>query len=78
MSETLTLHQAAKLIAAAPDQVHDVEVRLAQAIEHGTLPASIQRWATEQWQGQQLPGNLNRLETRILRSDLDAWVSAQS
>ena len=42
-------------------------------IEHGELHANVKRWATEQWEGRQLPGNINRLETFIERAELDAW-----
>jgi hypothetical protein len=69
----LTLQDAARLLPAA--STHDAEVELAHAIEHGTLPANVKRWATEQWEGQQLPGNINRRETFISRSDLDAWLA---
>ncbi len=71
--ETLTLHQAGQTLASGEDQVHEAEVELARAIEHGDLRANVKRWATEQWEGQMLPGNLNRLETYIERSELDAW-----
>ncbi|MFC5302596.1 hypothetical protein [Azospira restricta] len=71
----LTLHDAARLLA--PDAVHDAEVALAQAIEHGELPANVKRWATEQWEGRQLPGNINRLETWIARSDFEAWAATR-
>ena len=71
--ETLTLHQAAQTLASGEDQVHAAEVELAHAIEHGELHANVKRWATEQWEGRQLPGNINRLETFIERSELDAW-----
>ncbi|MDQ5879026.1 MAG: hypothetical protein QG638_1760 [Pseudomonadota bacterium] len=71
----LTLHDAARLLAAA--SVHEAEVELAHAIEHGTLHANVKRWATEQWEGQQLPGNINRLETWIERRDFDAWVAGR-
>jgi hypothetical protein len=71
----LTLHDAARLLAAA--SVHEAEVELAHAIEHGTLHANVKRWATEQWEGQQLPGNINRLETWIERHDFDAWVAGR-
>lgn len=69
---TVSLQAAAQLLAPTPP--HDAEVELAHAIEHGELRASIQRWATEQWEGKQLPGNINRRETRIERTDLDAWL----
>lgn len=71
--DTLTLHQAAQTLAGAKDKVHATEVELARAIEHGDLHANVKRWATEQWQGEQLPGNINRLETLIERRELDAW-----
>lgn len=76
MSETtlLNLHEAAKTLASGPGDVHAREVMLAHAIEHGELHANVKRWATEQWESQQLPGNINRLETYIARSDLDTWL----
>ena len=55
--------------------MHDIEVALAQAIEHGELRANVKRWATEQWEGRQLPGNINRLETFIEAAELAAWQS---
>ena len=69
----LTLHDAARLLA--PDAAHAAEVELAHAIEHGALPANVKRWATEQWEGRQLPGNLNGRETWIARSDFEAWAA---
>lgn len=69
----LNLHEAALSLTGSPDAVHAIEVTLAHAIEHGDLHANVKRWATEQWEGQQLPGNINRLETWIERSELDAW-----
>ena len=69
----LSLHEAAQTLVAGPSGLHEVEVMLARAIEHGELRANVKRWATEQWEGQMLPGNLNRLETFIERSELDAW-----
>ena len=77
ISRNLTLQEAALRIAEHPDETHAAEVLLAEAIEHGSLHASIQRWATEQWQGERLPGNLNRLTTTICESDLDAWLARQ-
>lgn len=75
MSEksTLNLQEAAQILAGTPDSLHETEVMLAHAIEHGDLHANVKRWATEQWEGKQLPGNINRLETFIERSELDAW-----
>jgi len=74
----LSLLEAAQLLATDAAAVHDLEVSLAQAIEHGQLPASVKRWATEQWEGTQLPGNINRRETFIARADLDAWRKARA
>lgn len=73
----ISLYQAAQQLAADPGGVHDLEVALAHAIEHGELPASVKRWATEQWEGRQLPGNINRLETWIAPADLAAWQGRQ-
>ncbi len=73
IDSSLSLHDAAQMLAAGPDAQHEIEVALAQAIEHGELPANVKRWATEQWEGRQLPGNINRLETFIERAELDAW-----
>jgi hypothetical protein len=70
---TLTLQAAAQSLATSPDTVHDMEVCLAHAIEHGELHANVKRWATEQWEGKQLPGNINRLETYIEPTALAAW-----
>ncbi len=70
---SISLHAAASEMCAAPDELYDCEVSLAHAIEHGELAANVKRWATEQWEGRQLPGNINRLETFIERSALAAW-----
>lgn len=72
---TLTLSEAAQLLAAPGSDPHDAEVALADAIESGTLHASVKRWATEQWEGRLLPGNINRRETFIERSELQAWLA---
>ena len=69
----MTLHDAARLLPSA--SLHDAEVELAHAIEHGELHANVKRWATEQWEGKQLPGNINRLETWIERSDFEVWAA---
>ncbi|MBL8429243.1 MAG: hypothetical protein JNJ95_05040 [Dechloromonas sp.] len=69
----LSLHDAALALATGPDGQHALEVVLAHAIEHGELHANVKRWATEQWEGRQLPGNINRLETYIERAELEAW-----
>jgi hypothetical protein len=73
---TLSLSDAAELLVTGLVSAHDAEVILAHAIEHGELQANVKRWATEQWEGRQLPGNINRLETLIERIDLDAWQRA--
>ena len=73
----LTLLEAARRMASGLISEHDAEIMLARAIEHGELRANVKRWATEQWEGRQLPGNINRLETRIERADLDAWLKQQ-
>lgn len=71
----LTLHDAARLLST--DAIHEAEVELAHAIEHGGLHANVKRWATEQWEGRQLPGNINRHETWIERCDFEAWAAAR-
>lgn len=71
----LTLHEAARLLAAP--SIHDAELELAHAIEDGRLHANVKRWATEQWESGLLPGNINRLETWIERSDFEAWKAAR-
>lgn len=73
----LSLIEAAQLLSVAIESEHQTEVMLAEAIERGELRADIQRWATEQWHGKQLPGNINWLETYIERKDLDAWLSSR-
>ncbi len=75
---TLTLSEAAQLLAAPGSDPHDAEVQLADAIESGTLHASVKRWATEQWEGRQLPGNINRRETFIERTELQAWLARRA
>ena len=75
--DSLSLHEAAQTLAAEADDLHATEVMLAHAIEHGDLHANVKRWATEQWEGRQLPGNINRLETRIELAELDAWLKRQ-
>ncbi len=74
-STRLTLQDAAHLLPTM--SLHDAEVALAHAIEHGDLHANVKRWATEQWEGRQLPGNINRLETWITRDDFDTWVATR-
>ena len=74
---SISLHVAASEMCASSDGIHDCEVLLANAIEHGELKANVKRWATEQWEGRQLPGNINRLETLIERANLAAWQATQ-
>lgn len=74
---TLSLQEAARLLSASGTSQHDAEVSLADAIERGELHANVKRWATEQWEGRQLPGNVNRRETYIERTDLDAWLDCR-
>lgn len=76
-AEELSLIEAARLLVTDKLSLHDAEVLLADAIQRGRLRANVMRWATEQWDGRQLPGNINRLETHIQRSELDAWRAAQ-
>lgn len=77
-SSCLTLLEAAREMVSDTLSEHDAEVALALAIQRGQLHANIKRWATEQWEGRQLPGNINRLETLIERSDFDAWLKRGS
>lgn len=72
---SISLADAATSLESGLVSAHDAEVMLARAIEHGELPANVKRWATEQWEGRQLPGNINRLETFIERTDLAAWIA---
>ncbi len=75
---TLSLYEAAQLLVTESLPVHDAEVDLIRAIEHGELHANIKRWGTEQWDGNQLPGNINARETLIGRADLEAWQKRKS
>lgn len=74
---TLSLHEAALLLATETMPVRATEQLLAHAIDRGELPASILRWATEQWAGDQLQGNIDRMRTHIERRDLDAWLQTR-
>ena len=71
----LSLREAAELLVSGSGSLsfHDAEVMLVHAVEHGELSANIKRWATEQWDGSGLPGNINQQETLIERADLEAW-----
>lgn len=75
---TLSLDEAAQQLATASLSVHDAEVNLIHAIEHGKLQANIKRWATEQWDEKHLPGNINAQETRIKCSDLAVWQKSNT
>lgn len=77
-STAWTLQEAAKRLIIGLVSEHDAEVMLAQAIEHGELRANVKRWATEQWEGKQLPGNINRRETFIDPADFTAWQKSTS
>lgn len=77
VTNQLSLHDAAKSLSSAADDIHAIEVELAHAIEHGDLHANVKRWATEQWEGNQLPGNINRLETFIDPAELAAWQACR-
>jgi len=72
-----SLHDAARSISRGPEDIHDCEVALAHAIEHGELHANVKRWATEQWEGRQLPGNINRLETFVEQTELATWLATR-
>ena len=63
------------MMVSASLSAHDAEIRLIRAIEHGELHANVKRWTTEQWDGNQLPGNFNTRETFIERSELDVWLA---
>jgi len=71
--EKLTLREAAQVLASELRTLDQAERVLIRAIEHGELQANIKRWGTEQWDGNQLPGNISPKETLIERADLDAW-----
>lgn len=73
----LSVHEAAMLLASDEGGQRAAELRLAHAIDHGDLRANICRWATEQWQGDGLPGNIDRMRTFVDRVDLDAWLARQ-
>jgi len=76
-SETsLSLHQAAQMLTTASLSVREAEIRLALAIDRGELVANVLRWATEQWEGERLEGNIDRMRTFIERADLEAWLNA--
>lgn len=75
---TLSLHDAAQLMASGSLTAQAAERLLVRAIEHGELRASIKRWGTEQWSGDLLPGNVNPRDTWIERADLEAWQRSKA
>lgn len=76
-TSALSLHDAALAMAGTDLSAHDAARALAQAIEHGELHANVKRWASEQWEGHQLPGNINPQETFVERGDLEAWLATR-
>ena len=78
MRTTLSVHEAAQLLVSDVASVRDGELLLAHAIERGALHANITRWATEQWEGERLEGNIDRMRTFIEREDLDAWLKTEA
>ncbi len=77
LKSTLSLHDAARLLSSDAVSLRSAEIELALAVDRGELPADILRWATEQWEGERLEGNIDRMRTFIERSDLDAWLAAR-
>jgi len=76
--KTLSLDEAAHFLATESLSIHEAEVILIHAIEHGVLPANIKRWSTEQWDDMKLPGNIDASETLIERADLEAWQKSNT
>ena len=72
---TLSLREAAQLLSDEGLGLHEAEILLASAIQRCELHADVMRWATEQWDGRHLPGNINGRQTRIERADFDVWRS---
>lgn len=77
LKSTLSVHDAARLLSSDAASLRGAEIELALAVDRGELPADILRWATEQWEGERLEGNIDRMRTFIERSDLDAWLAVQ-
>ncbi|APR03132.1 hypothetical protein [Thauera chlorobenzoica] len=77
-ASTLSLREAAQLLSDEGLGVHEAEILLASAIQRCELHADVMRWATEQWDGRHLPGNINGRQTRIERADFDAWRSSRA
>lgn len=77
LKSTLSVHDAARLLSSDAVSLRGAEIELALAVDRGELPANILRWATEQWEGERLEGNIDRMRTFIERADLDAWLTAQ-
>jgi hypothetical protein len=72
---SLTIHEAALLMVSETLTLSDAEVLLSQAVDRKQLPASIMRWASEQWDGERLEGNIDRTRTLIERQDMNAWLA---
>ena len=77
LKSTLCVHDAARLLSSDAISLRGTEIELALAVDRGELPANILRWATEQWEGERLEGNIDRMRTFIERVDLDAWLKVQ-
>ncbi len=71
----LSLHQAARLVAGK--SLRATENALIEAIERGELAADVVRWATEQWDGDRLEGNLDHRRTTLSRADLERWLAGR-
>ncbi len=76
--EKLSLYEAAQLLASESRSLDSAERMLIRAIEHGELHANIKRWGTEQWDGNELPGNISPKETLIERAELAAWQARKA
>ena len=72
--DRLSVHEAALLLAGGRMSLEDAEKALSHAIDREELPASIMRWASEQWDGERLEGNIDRTRTLIERRDFERWV----
>ncbi len=77
LKPTLSVHDAARLLSSDAAALRAAEIELALAVDRGELAANILRWATEQWEGERLEGNIDRMRTFIERVDLDAWLRGQ-
>ena len=77
LKPVLSVHDAARLLSSDAASLRAAEIQLALAIDRGELPANILRWATEQWEGERLEGNIDRMRTLIQRADLDTWLQCR-